>query len=96
MGHRLDALDRGLERLATLLFGPQPLGYRLAPSLWAKLVALAFLVAVLAFGIVASWGTNGRRAGRRRPGRASTPPVRGLAHLLAAGPFGTGISSVNS
>jgi hypothetical protein len=26
-----------------------------APGLWAKLVALAFLAAVVAFGIVASW-----------------------------------------
>jgi hypothetical protein len=45
-----------VERVATLLFGPQPLGYRPAPGLWAKLVALAFLAAVVAFGILASWG----------------------------------------
>jgi hypothetical protein len=56
MGRRLDTLDRALERLVTALFGPQPLGYRPAPSLWAKVVALAFLAAVVAFGIVASWG----------------------------------------
>jgi hypothetical protein len=42
--------------MVTVLFGPQPLGYRPAPSLWAKLVALAFLAAVVALGIVASWG----------------------------------------
>jgi hypothetical protein len=41
---------------ARWLFGPQPLGYRPAPGLWAKLVALVFLAAVVAFGIVASWG----------------------------------------
>jgi hypothetical protein len=51
MGRRL---DRALVRLVTLLFGPQPLGYRPAPGLWAKVVALAFLAAVLAFGVVAS------------------------------------------
>jgi hypothetical protein len=55
MARRFDALDRALERLATLLFGPQPLGYRPAPTLWAKLVALVFLAAVVAFGVVASW-----------------------------------------
>jgi hypothetical protein len=53
--HQLDALDRALERVVTALFGPQPLGYRQAPGLWAKLIAVAFLAAVVAFGIVASW-----------------------------------------
>jgi hypothetical protein len=54
MGRPLDVLDRALERVVTVLFGPQPLGYWLAPGLWAKLVALVFLAAVVAFGIVAS------------------------------------------
>jgi hypothetical protein len=54
MSRRLDALDRALDRVVTALFGPQPLGYRPAPSLSAKLVALVFLAAVVAFGIVAS------------------------------------------
>jgi hypothetical protein len=56
MGRRLDALDHALERVVAALVGTQPLGYRPAPGLWAKLVALAFLAAVVAFGIVASWG----------------------------------------
>jgi hypothetical protein len=56
MGRRLDALDRALERVVTVLFGPQPLRYRPAPTLWAKLVALALLAGVVAFGILASWG----------------------------------------
>jgi hypothetical protein len=55
MRRHLDTLDRSLERVAMLLFGPQPLGYRPAPGLWAKLVALVLLAAVVAFGIVASW-----------------------------------------
>jgi hypothetical protein len=55
MGRQLDALDRGLERVATVLFGPQPVAYRPAPGLWARRVALAFLAAVVAFGILASW-----------------------------------------
>jgi tetratricopeptide (TPR) repeat protein len=71
MGRRLDALDHALERVVTLLFGPQPLGYRPAPALWAKLVALAFLAAVVAFGVVASWGPDGRRSTPRRPRGAS-------------------------
>jgi hypothetical protein len=54
MGRRLDALDRALERVVTALFGPQPLGYRQAPGPWVKLLALAFLAAVVAFGVVAS------------------------------------------
>jgi hypothetical protein len=56
MGRRLDALDRALERVVMVLFAPQPLGYRPAPSLWAKLAALVLLAALLAFGILASWG----------------------------------------
>jgi hypothetical protein len=56
MERRLDALERLLERVVTALVGPQPLGYRPAPGLWAKLVALVFLATVVAFGIVASWG----------------------------------------
>jgi hypothetical protein len=38
------------------LLRPEPLGYGPAPGQWAKLVALAFLATVAAFGIVASWG----------------------------------------
>jgi hypothetical protein len=56
LGRRLDALDRALELVVTVLFGQQPLGYRPTPGLWAKLVALALLATVVAFGIVASWG----------------------------------------
>jgi hypothetical protein len=56
MGHRLDNLCRFLERLVTALLGPQPLCYRPAASLWVKLLALALLAAVVAFGIAASWG----------------------------------------
>jgi hypothetical protein len=55
MGRRLDALDRALERVVTFLFGPQPLGYRPAPGLWAKLVSLALLAVLVAVGVVARW-----------------------------------------
>jgi hypothetical protein len=53
MGRGLDALDRALERVVVFRFGPQPLGYRPAPGLWAKLLALAFLAAVVVFAITA-------------------------------------------
>jgi len=53
--HRvLDTLDRVLERVVTAVFGPQPLGYRPAPSLWARLLALAVFAALVAFGLMAS------------------------------------------
>jgi hypothetical protein len=56
MGRRLDKLDRALERVVAALFGPQPLAYRPASGLWAKAVALLFLAAVVALGVLASWG----------------------------------------
>jgi len=42
----------------TVLFGPQPLGYRPAPSLWAKLVALLISATLLAFGMMAGLDTG--------------------------------------
>jgi hypothetical protein len=48
----LQALDDALERLATLLYGPQPLGYRPRPSLWAKLGVFSLLGTLLLLGLV--------------------------------------------
>jgi hypothetical protein len=52
MRRGLQALDDLLERLATAVFGPQPLGYRPRPSLWTKLGVFgifAVLVLIIAF-----------------------------------------------
>jgi hypothetical protein len=48
----LQALDDVLERLATLLYGPQPLDYRPRPSLWAKLGVFSLLGTLLLLGLV--------------------------------------------
>ncbi|HEV3257656.1 MAG TPA: hypothetical protein VG013_12295 [Gemmataceae bacterium] len=54
--HRVhDTLDRALEQVVTAVFGPQPRGYRPAPSLRAKLASLAVFAAVVALGIMANW-----------------------------------------
>jgi hypothetical protein len=51
----LQALDDTLERLATLLYGPQPLGYRPRPSPGAKLVVFGLLGLLVLLGMVWGW-----------------------------------------
>jgi hypothetical protein len=49
----LEALDNALECLATVFYGPQPLGYRLRPSLWAKRGVFGMLGTVVVLGLAA-------------------------------------------
>ena len=53
MRRLLQSLDDALERLATAVFGPQPLGYRPRPSLLAKLGFFGLLVALVLLGLAA-------------------------------------------
>jgi hypothetical protein len=49
----LQSLDDALERVATLLYGPQPLDYRPRPSLGAKLGVFRMLGTVAVLGLAA-------------------------------------------
>jgi hypothetical protein len=51
----LQAVDDALEQLATLLYGPQPLGYRPRPSLWTKLAVFGLLGLLILLGLVGRW-----------------------------------------
>jgi hypothetical protein len=55
VGKVLQALDDALERLATLLYGPQPLGYRPRPSLWVKLTVFGLFGLLIVLGLVGRW-----------------------------------------